>query len=95
MSIMPSNERLRIFVYGTVQGVFFRRSAKQEADKLGVFGFARNLEDGSVEMLVEGKKEQLQKLLEWCWKGPKDAKVTSVEFMWSEAYNIFESFKIA
>lgn len=66
-------------ITGTVQGVWFRSTAKEKADALGVKGWARNSEDGSVEIHAEGSKEALLKLEEWCWKGPAGAGVANVE----------------
>lgn len=59
-------EKAHLFIEGKVQGVFFRASAKEQADKLGLNGWVRNLSDGSVEIQVEGEKETLKRFLEWC-----------------------------
>lgn len=66
-------------VFGKVQGVFFRASAKSEAEKFGLTGFARNEPDGSVYIEAEGKKEKLDKFVSWCKIGPSLAKVKKVE----------------
>lgn len=63
---------------GKVQGVFFRVSAKNKADELGVKGWVRNVPDGSVEIQAEGDIENLELLVEWCRKGPQFAKVAEV-----------------
>lgn len=68
-------KHLNIKIYGQVQGVFFRISAKQEAEKLGIVGFAKNEPDGTVHIEAEGEKENLDKFLEWCKDGPDAAKV--------------------
>jgi acylphosphatase len=70
---------IKIRVTGFVQGVSFRSSAKQEAKKLGLTGFARNEHDGSVYIEAEGPHDQLQKLVAWCQEGSPDAQVKSVE----------------
>lgn len=72
-------KHLNIKIYGQVQGVFFRISAKQEADKLGIKGFARNEKDGTVYIEAEGEKNNLDKFLEWCKNGPDAAKVEKIE----------------
>lgn len=72
-------KHLNIKISGAVQGVFFRVSAKKEAEKLGITGFARNEPDGSVYIEAEGNKEKLDKFLEWCRIGPTAAKVDKVE----------------
>ena len=77
--------RVHVFVSGKVQGVFFRSSTKDMAEKLGVSGWVRNLADGRVEALFEGKKEIVETMIEWCKFGPEMAKVTGVE-VFSEDY---------
>ncbi|MEK7218699.1 MAG: acylphosphatase [Patescibacteria group bacterium] len=67
-----------VIVTGHVQGVFFRAHAKQAADRLGLKGWVRNSEDGTVEIRIEGEKEALKEFEEWCRKGPPDAEVEDV-----------------
>jgi acylphosphatase len=71
--------RKRALVSGRVQGVFFRDSARQEAERLGISGSARNLPDGRVEIIAEGDEEAVERLIEWCRSGPSYADVTDVE----------------
>ena len=71
-------QTIRINVQGRVQGVFFRQSTKQKADELEITGTVKNCEDDSVEIIATGHKEQLDKLVEWCRKGPPKAYVTNV-----------------
>jgi acylphosphatase len=66
-------------VHGTVQGVFYRASAEQEARRLGVAGWVRNLPDGSVELLVEGDDAAVEQMLTWAGRGPSRAEVTQVD----------------
>ena len=73
-----------IRIFGKVQGVFFRYSAKSAADKLKVTGFIQNESDGSVYIEAEGKKERLKKFLQWCRRGTTLAKVTKIEARRSE-----------
>ena len=73
-------QRYKITVTGKVQGVFFRQTAKEVADRLSLTGFARNEPDGSVHIEVEGEKAALQDFLEWCRKGPKAATVSAVRY---------------
>lgn len=83
-----------IRVFGGVQGVFFRRSAKEEADKLGVTGWVRNEADGSVAIMAVGDRKNLDKFLKWCRGGPPLAKVESVEVEWRESEQDFGSFEM-
>lgn len=66
-------------VYGRVQGVFFRASARQEALRLGLDGYARNLPDGSVEVAAHGEARALDALAEWLRDGPQHARVSALE----------------
>jgi acylphosphatase len=69
----------RCFVSGRVQGVYFRASAREKAESLGVRGYARNLSDGRVEVLAVGEPRAVEALLEWLWRGPPAAQVANVE----------------
>jgi acylphosphatase len=68
----------RCLVAGRVQGVFFRASARERALRLGVTGYARNLPDGSVEVLACGEVEAVASMRAWLRVGPPQARVTSV-----------------
>jgi acylphosphatase len=70
---------LSIRVYGRVQGVFFRQTAKEKALRLGLTGFARNEPDGTVRIEVEGHATSLERFLDWCEVGPPGARVERVE----------------
>lgn len=87
-------ERLKVKIFGAVQGVFFRHSAKIKFEELGIKGFARNETDDSVYLEAEGGKEALDKLLEWCKKGPPSARVERVEFSFHDAVGQFKEFEI-
>jgi acylphosphatase len=65
-------------VMGKVQGVFFRQSARHEAQRLGIHGSARNLPDGSVEVWARGSMAALDALSEWLKHGPPHARVDAV-----------------
>jgi acylphosphatase len=69
----------RARVRGRVQGVWYRASTAQQAESLGVHGHARNLDDGSVEVLAVGEPGAVEALLQWLWEGPPLAKVKEVE----------------
>ena len=68
----------RFLVFGRVQGVFFRQSTRLEAEKLGIRGIARNLSDGSVEVLAQGDAAALEELRRWLQRGPAHARVEEV-----------------
>ena len=86
--------RAHIFIYGEVQGVFFRRSARVKADELGVVGLIRNRRDGSVEVIAQGSKAKVDTFIKWCKKGPPFAKVGKVEVEWKKNLEDFEEFEI-
>lgn len=71
-------ETLQIIVRGMVQGVYFRQSAKEQALALGIKGTVKNADDGSVNIVATGDHSDLQQLIDWCCKGPRQAKVTGV-----------------
>ena len=71
--------RRRVIVRGRVQGVFYRASTREEAERLGLAGWVRNLPDGGVELEVEGEREPVDALIEWCRKGPPHARVEGVD----------------
>jgi acylphosphatase len=68
----------RFLVIGKVQGVYFRHSARLEAKRLGVRGLARNLPDGSVEVLAQGSQSSMNAMRQWLHRGPAHARVEAV-----------------
>lgn len=87
--------RAHVIISGRVQGVFFRYETQSEARRRGLCGWVRNLRDGRVEALFEGEKEDVERLVEWCRKGPPMAKVKDVEISWEEYTGEFKDFSIA
>ncbi len=69
----------RYFVSGQVQGVSYRWAAAEQARRLGITGFARNLPDGRVEVLAAGIRESLQQFERWLWQGPSAARVDGLQ----------------
>ncbi len=69
---------MRARVHGRVQGVWYRGSTQEEAVRLGVTGWVRNVPDGSVELEAEGEAPAVERLLRWCRSGPTMARVVSV-----------------
>lgn len=72
-------KHLSIRVIGEVQGVFFRATAKEVAEQLGLTGWVQNNPDGTVSIEAEGPLDRLQTLVSWCWEGPPRAKVLDVQ----------------
>ena len=71
--------RRRVTVSGQVQGVWFRETCRREAEALGLGGYVRNLSDGSVEAVFEGKATPVQAMVSWCRVGPRRARVETIE----------------
>lgn len=70
--------RRHVIVSGRVQGVFFRDSTQREAGRLGVAGWVRNLDDGTVEAVFEGDSSAVESMLDFCRRGPERARVDEV-----------------
>src|SRR3989344_5559541 len=92
LKIMAVRAHLKII--GQVQGVFFRRSAKIEADKLGIVGWVKNSDDGSVEVMAQGEKGDTNRFIKWCKKGPPFAKIEKVDVHWEKELHDFDDFSI-
>ncbi len=86
--------QLKMLVSGKVQGVWYRASTAKIARDLGLKGFAKNLPDGSVEIVAVGEKTKLEKLRRWCELGPSKAQVDWVEEGWSESAENFADFAV-
>lgn len=84
---------IRLYITGTVQGVFFRAFIKDNAERLDVKGFTRNLNDGRVEVFLEGDADRVNQMIDLCKKGPKHSKITKVEQK-KETHQSFKTFKI-
>ncbi|HOJ43320.1 MAG TPA: acylphosphatase [Syntrophorhabdaceae bacterium] len=87
-------KRVRIFVKGIVQGVFFRHFTTQQAKQLNIKGWVRNLPDGRVEMVCEGSADSIEKMIAWSRRGPQGAVVEDIEVIYEEYKNEFSDFKI-
>ncbi len=86
MTNPPSSDvaRVRVRVTGLVQGVWYRASTRNEAERLGVVGWVKNLPDGSVRLEAEGPASRVEELVRWCHEGPPSARVAGVEVEWVE-----------
>jgi acylphosphatase len=83
---------IRLYIEGTVQGVFFRQFIKENAERCDLRGFVRNLEDGRVEVFIEGDNDNVDKMIELCRKGPKHSQIRNVEIK-EEKFQDFKEFK--
>lgn len=87
-------QSLRLIISGRVQGVGFRLFVQREAERLGVMGHAKNLHDGTVEVVAFSEKEVLEELLRHCRQGPRSARVNDVHIEWSEIEVVPSEFLI-
>lgn len=83
-----------VIVSGKVQGVNFRRYTQATAQKLGVYGWVRNLPSGSVEGCFEGDAGAVNSLLEWCRSGPPAGRVDNLEILEQNVFGGFTDFQI-
>ncbi len=86
--------RAHIFVSGKVQGVFFRIEIRNRAIRRNIVGWVRNTYDGRVEVIFEGEKNDVAKMIEFCRRGPSGARVTKVDIQWDEYTDEFRDFQI-
>jgi acylphosphatase len=86
--------RLELRIRGRVQGVAFRWYAQNEARRLGLVGRVRNLPDGSVRLVAEGTRENLERLATWAVLGPDHARVDGCDRHWSDAAGQWTDFHI-
>lgn len=70
---------IRVLIFGRVQGVFFRTSAKRLAKQFGLTGWIKNLDNGQVEAVFEGSPKTMEKMIAWCRHGPPLAQVTDLQ----------------
>ena len=84
---------VRLYIDGTVQGVFFRMFVKENAERYNVKGFVRNLEGGKIEVFLEGDANNVNKMVELCKQGPKHSQIRNVEIR-PERFQDLKVFKI-
>ena len=86
--------RVHIFVNGRVQGVFFRQATKVIAIKNNVTGWVRNLDDGRVEILIEGDDKCIDSVVAWCDCGPANSRVDDIQINNENYLGSFENFEV-
>ena len=90
---MPTT-RAHVYIHGRVQGVFFRATTRDKAIALGVKGWVKNCLDGGVEAVFEGEKDTVEKVVDWCKKGPEGAFVNHIDIRWEKYSGEFDEFSI-
>lgn len=91
---MVDQERLHAWIDGHVQGVGFRYFVRESVAALPLTGWVRNLHDGRVELVAEGRRTDLEKLLSMVRQGPRGSHVTEVRVEWGTARGEFDSFRV-
>jgi acylphosphatase len=76
--------RAHLLIFGRVQGVFYRAFTQDQALRLGLNGWVRNLHDGRVEAVFEGQKELVEEAILACRRGPAGSRVTDIDTAWEE-----------
>lgn len=89
-----TNSRMTAHIEGDVQGVGYRAYARRRAQMLGVRGYAKNLADGSVEVVAEGPRFLLEQLFVTLRRGPMSAQVADAQVFWSEPTGEYSMFSI-
>jgi acylphosphatase len=84
---------VHLLIKGKVQGVFFRATAKEIAESLGITGWIKNTDEGYVESIAIGSEEKVQKFIEWCKHGPPKARVMDLVITYIEDQYL-SNFKI-
>ncbi|MBD3633465.1 MAG: acylphosphatase [Methylophaga sp.] len=87
-------KRFHLIISGRVQGVSYRMSAWEKARQLGLSGWVRNLNDGRVEMIIEGDSSLLEQMTDWAGQGPRFASVTNVDVSEEKVSGDLEDFEI-
>ena len=87
-------QRVHIFISGIVQGVFFRQFIKENANKLSIKGYAKNLNNERVESVFEGTEINIKRIIELCKKGPVSSKVSNIEIIKEKYKREFKLFEI-
>ncbi|MBN1420347.1 MAG: acylphosphatase [Planctomycetes bacterium] len=87
--------RAHVVIEGRVQGVCFRFETREEAECLGLAGWVRNLPDGTVEAVLEGPRDAVERMVTWCRQGPPLARVTRVDVAWEAPRGEGPGFHVA
>jgi len=87
--------RAHLVIRGLVQGVWFRASTVEQAHQAKVGGWVCNRPDGAVEVVIEGERSRVMQLVAWCYRGPRSARVESVDLKWEEPTGEFSGFTVS
>ena len=88
------NKRVHLIITGRVQGVWYRSYTKDKAQKIGLTGWIRNLENGDVEAIFEGEEKAIEEMIVWCYSGSPLAEIDDIQTMYEKFSDEFEEFTI-
>lgn len=86
--------RAELVIHGRVQGVFYRQSTRDMAKRLGLTGWVKNCQDGSVAAVFEGDRKDVETAIEWCRQGPPAANVRDMKIDWQDFRGECSGFQI-
>jgi acylphosphatase len=89
-----STKRVQVIIRGRVTGVFFRAATQREAKRLGISGWVRNRQDGTIEFVAEGEEDAIKEMISWAQHGPSAARVDDVDVRWRSYTGEFSDFRI-
>lgn len=87
-------QKVVLKITGRVQGVFYRLNTQEKAKELNLKGFVKNENNGTVKIIAEGEKDNLEGLINWCYQGSPKATVREITTNWEKYKGDFNSFKI-
>ena len=87
-------ERAHLYISGIVQGVFYRAFTREVANSIGLKGWVRNLHDGRVEAVFEGRRDLIESAINRCRTGPPGSRIDNIEIIWESHLDNFPDFRI-
>jgi len=91
---MSQSVRCHVCISGIVQGVCYRMETRRAAINFGVTGWVKNCTNGTVEGVFEGDQAAVDQLINWCYVGPRHARVSNIEKKWESYSGEYQSFEI-
>jgi acylphosphatase len=89
-----ATKRVQLIIRGRVTGVFFRAATQREARRLGITGWVKNRNDGSIEFVAEGEEDAIKEIIGWAHHGPSAARVEHVDVRWRGYTGEYADFQI-
>lgn len=86
--------QVHVTIKGRVQGVFYRASTQNEAERLGIKGWVKNMPNGDVQAVFQSDPTLIEQILEWCWQGPPASRVDKIEKTGQNPQKIYTTFEV-